>query len=139
MQSEKSISYIILVFILLIAAFNTIGSLYMMVIEKEQDLFVLSSMGLKQTQAALIYGIQSVMVAITGGIIGLTIGAFIAWGQEKYKWLSIQNSENIALNGYPILLKWEDIFSVLLTIVLMGIVTSAIPAMKAYKLISPQK
>lgn len=139
MQSEKSISYVILVFILLIAAFNTIGTLYMMVIEKEQDFFVFASMGLSQVEAAIIFATQSVMIAFTGGSIGIILGSAIAWGQEKYQWISIENSNDIALNGYPILLKWEDVVIVLFTLILMGLFTSIIPALKAYRLISPRK
>lgn len=139
MQSEKSISFVILVFILLIAAFNTIGSLYMMVIEKKPDLFVFATLGLKSAQAALVFGFQSVFIAISGGSIGLLIGSFICWGQEKYGWLALQNNSSSGFNGYPVLLKWEDVILVLFTLISMGILTAIVPALKASQFISQHK
>ncbi len=139
MQSEKSISYVILVFILLIAAFNTIGSLYMMVIEKKQDLFVYGSMGLKPMQAAFVFGFQSVLIAISGGSIGILIGSIVSWGQEKYQWLTLENGGSSGFSGYPILLKWEDLVIVLATLITMGVVTSVLPSMKAHQFISQHK
>lgn len=139
MQSEKSISYIILVFILLIAAFNTIGSLYMMVIEKKQDLFVYASMGLQPLQAAFVFGFQSILIAISGGSLGILFGSIVSWGQEKYQWLSIENGGVNGFSGYPILLKWEDLVVVFITLVSMGIVTSFLPALKAYHFINQHK
>ena len=128
-----------LVFILLIAAFNTIGSLYMMVIEKKQDLFVYASMGLQPLQAAFVFGFQSILIAISGGSLGILFGSIVSWGQEKYQWLSIENGGVNGFSGYPILLKWEDLIVVFITLVSMGIVTSFLPALKAYHFINQYK
>ena len=139
MQSEKSISYIILVFILLIAAFNTIGSLYMMVIEKKQDLFVFGSLGFQPSQAAFVFGFQSILIAISGGGLGIILGSIISWGQEKFQWLAIENSSTSSFSGYPISLKWEDIIIVFITLISMGLITSVLPAFKAYQFTSQHK
>jgi lipoprotein-releasing system permease protein len=139
MQSEKTISYVILVFILLIAAFNTIGSLYMMVIEKKNDLFVYASLGLRPNQAAFTFGFQSILISLSGGLIGLLLGSFICLGQQKYNWVTLQNSDAIGAAGYPVILKWEDIMIVFFTLLAMGILTSIIPALKAAHFISQRK
>ncbi|MCG9879832.1 MAG: FtsX-like permease family protein [Bacteroidia bacterium] len=134
MQSEKTISYFILVFILLIAAFNTIGSLYMLVIEKRKDIEVLASMGLKSGSAALIFVYQSLYIAISGGLIGVVVGLLVCYGQQHFEWVALQTSGNTMISAYPILVKFTDAVQVFFTLLFMGFVTSLYPAYKAASL-----
>lgn len=131
MQSEKTISYFILVFILLIAAFNTIGSLYMLVIEKRKDIEVLASMGLKHSSAGLIFVYQSLFIAISGGLIGVALGLAVCYGQQHFEWVALQTSGNTMISAYPVLVKFSDALKVFFTLLGMGILTSLYPAYKA--------
>jgi lipoprotein-releasing system permease protein len=131
MQSEKSISYFILVFILLIAAFNTIGSLYMLVIEKKKDLQLLSTMGLPANKAAQIFMVQSLFIAISGGLIGIALGLFVCWGQKEFSWVALQSNGSTMISAYPVVVKYMDTFKVFFTLLVMGLITSLYPAWKA--------
>lgn len=131
MQSEKTISYFILVFILLIAAFNTIGSLYMLVIEKRSDMQLLASMGLSANKASAIFVFQSLWIAITGGLFGIIIGLAVCYGQKEFSWVALQTSGNTVISAYPIAVKWQDAVQVFFTLLAMGLLTSLYPAYKA--------
>lgn len=135
MQSEKSISYFILVFILLIAAFNTIGSLYMLVIEKKRDLHVLSTLGLNPNKAAQIFIYQGLYIAIVGGLLGLAIGYGICWGQQEYNWVALQSNGSTMISAYPVNVKFYDTLKVFFTLLAMGIITSLYPAWKAREIV----
>ncbi len=135
MQSEKSISYFILVFILLIAAFNTIGSLYMLVIEKKRDLSVLSTLGLSPNKAAQIFIYQGLYIAIVGGLLGLVIGYGICWGQQEYSWVALQSNGSTMISAYPINVKFYDTIKVFFTLLGMGVITSLYPAWKAREIV----
>lgn len=131
MQSEKSISYFILVFILLIAAFNTIGSLYMLVIEKKRDLHIFATIGLTPFQSALIFVYQGLLIAIVGGILGLFLGLGVCYGQQEFQWIALQSNGSSMISAYPVIVKWEDVVLVFFTLLGMGFVTSLYPAKKA--------
>lgn len=136
MRSEKSISYLILVFILLIAAFNTIGSLYMLVIEKKKDIGILSTLGLKPNQTALVFVYQGLFIAFTGGVLGILIGLFVCWGQQEFGWVALQSSNGAMVSAYPVKIMIKDAIVVFFTLQILGFVTSLYPAWKALKLSS---
>lgn len=135
MQSEKSISYFILVFILLIAAFNTIGSLYMLVIEKKKDLHIYATLGLTPLQAAWVFIYQSLYIAMVGGILGLIIGLSVCWGQQEFQWIALQSNGSTVISAYPVLVKWKDAIQVFFTLIAMGLLTSLYPARKAWEVV----
>jgi ABC-type lipoprotein release transport system permease subunit len=134
MQSEKAVSYMILLFILFVAASNTIGSLYILVMEKKRDLHILSSLGLSKQQAALIFKYEGLMIALVGGIIGLLLGAVLCLAQEKFGFVKIEGAESFTMDHYPIKLKMMDILLVFITVVFLGWLTSLYPAKKAKEL-----
>lgn len=133
MQSEKTISYCILVFILFIAAFNTIGTLYMMVLEKNKDLKVLNALGLKRKQAFLVFFYESILLAFVGGLAGIVIGAAIVLGQQEFDWISLQESANFMLHAYPVKLLPTDLFKVFGTLIALGGIAGIYPAISAYQ------
>ncbi|MFN4083358.1 MAG: ABC transporter permease [Bacteroidia bacterium] len=132
MKSEKAISYIILVFILLVAAFNTIGSLYMLVIEKKQDLKILNALGLKPKQALAIYLYQGLFVALAGGVSGLITGIMVCILQEQFGFIKLNPGDGFFATPYPVGLRMVDILLVLITIVVLGFITAIYPAFKSY-------
>jgi lipoprotein-releasing system permease protein len=131
MRSEKAISYIILLFILLIAASNTIGSLYILVTEKKRDLEIMNSMGISEKQAVSIFRYQGFIIAFTGGAGGIALGLLLCFLQDKYGFVSLQNAANVIFSSYPVKVIWSDVLLVFITVMVLGYLTTIYPARKA--------
>lgn len=136
MRSEKMISYIILLFILLIAASNTISSLYILVIEKKRDLNILKSMGITERQASSIFVWQGLIIAFTGGMLGIGFGLLLCWLQQQYGFVSLQSAANVLFSAYPVKVIWSDVALVFFTVMILGLLTTIYPARKAKSIIS---
>jgi len=135
MKSEKVISFIILSFILMVAAFNTVGSLYMLVIEKKRDLFIFKSMGLTPAKGAGIFLIQGIFIALTGGLAGVVIGATVCYIQQVFGIVALHSNGSYVVNTYPVSLHFNDCLLVFLTILALGLITAWYPALKAYRML----
>jgi lipoprotein-releasing system permease protein len=138
MQSEKTISYVILVFILLIAAFNTIGSLYMLVLEKKADLIILKGMGFVPQTAFRLFLFESLLIAVVGGLGGILLGAGFVLGQENFGWVALQNAESFVVQAYPVKLEIMDLLNVFITLLVLGLVTAIYPASKAAAIVAQE-
>lgn len=130
-KTEKLISYIIILFILVIAIFNTIGTLYLLVMEKIREIKILHSMGLTANKIASIFGWQSLFIAAVGGFIGLLLGFIICVAQQNFGFIKINPTSPIA---YPIQFAITDAFVVLSTIIVLGMLTAIYPYIKAKKI-----
>lgn len=135
MKSEKLISYFILFFILLIAAGNTIGSLYILVIEKKRDMELFSALGLTGNQARFIFTWQGVMMAFVGGAIGLISGITLCYFQQEYGFVHLDQAASFMFSAYPVEVRWADAVLVFVTVLFLGFITSIYPAHKARQLI----
>lgn len=135
MKSEKLISYFILFFILLIAAGNTIGSLYILVIEKRKDLNVLASIGFTGNQARAIFAWQGLIMAFVGGFIGVLLGVGICYLQSEYGFVKLDSAASFMFNAYPVDLRMNDVLLVFATVLFLGWLTSLYPAFKAKQII----
>ena len=135
MKSEKFISFMILLFIMMVAAFNTVGSLYMLVIEKKKDLKIFASMGLTANQARKIFMLEGIILAIFGGLVGILLGGAICWLQQEYSIINFSSSEGFIIDSYPVRIKAADFLYVFLTIVGLGFITSLYPAYKTKQMI----
>jgi ABC-type lipoprotein release transport system permease subunit len=135
MKSEKFISFMILLFIMMVAAFNTVGSLYMLVIEKKKDLKIFASMGLTANQARKIFMFEGIILAIFGGLVGIILGGLICWLQQEYSIINFSSSEGFIIDSYPVRIKAADFMYVFLTIVGLGFITSLYPGYKAKQMI----
>lgn len=134
MKSEKLISYFILFFILLIAAGNTIGSLYILVIEKKRDLHILSSLGFTGNQSRQVFLFHGLLMAATGAIIGLGLGIGVCYLQEQYGFIKLDQEASFMFNSYPLELRMVDVVLVFLTVLMLGLITAIYPAFKAKQL-----
>jgi len=133
MKSEKTISYLILLFILMVAAFNAIGSLYMLVIEKKKDLRILSSLGFSGANAAKVFRYEGLLIAVIGGIIGMLLGLLICWLQIEYGFVKLQSSSSFIISSYPVEMKLQDFAVVFITILGLGFITTLYPSYRASK------
>ncbi|MCX2573504.1 ABC transporter permease [Pedobacter sandarakinus] len=124
LNTEKWAVYIILTFILIIAIFNIIGSLTMLVIDKVKDIAILSSLGASKTLIKRIFLFEGMMITMSGCILGLIIGLVFYYIQQNYG--IIKMSGNTLLDAYPIGLKWKDYVLVFLTVGIFSFLASAL-------------
>ncbi len=119
MRSERLAIFFILTLILIIASFNIIGSLTMLIIEKERDIEILKSLGADRTLIRKIFIFEGWMISIIGAFAGLILGFIICWIQQKYGLVKLQ-SDTLLLNSYPVVMKVKDFIIVPFTVLLIG-------------------
>lgn len=121
MKSEKLAVYLILTFILIMATFNVIGSLSMLIIEKKKDTSTLRAMGADNTLIHNIFLNEGTLIAVVGGIIGLILGIIAVLLQQYVGIIRLgDGTGNYIVDYYPVALKLTDILVVLATIVVIG-------------------
>lgn len=129
-RSEKWASYAILTFILLIAAFNALGSLTMLVIEKKDDISTLTGMGMRPSQIRNIFFTNGFLISGFGALVGLILGITLVLLQQNYGIVKMQGA---IIESYPVRLIWKDVILVASTALGLGLLTGIYPAMKAAK------
>lgn len=134
MRSEKTVSYIILLFILLIAASNTISSLYILLVQKKRDLYILKSMGLDEQRAASVFRYEGLIMSVTGGGVGILLGLLLCWLQDEYAFVSLSETSDVIFSAYPVKVLWSDVLLVFATVVALGYITTLYPSRKARQL-----
>ncbi|MGZ5282738.1 MAG: FtsX-like permease family protein [Bacteroidia bacterium] len=128
MRSEKLAVYLVLSFILLIAAFNLIGALLMLAIEKKKDMAVLMSMGATPKLIQDIIMLEGLILSFTGAIAGIGLATIVCWLQMKYGFVKIAEGSTFVIQSYPIAFKAWDFVLVLVTVIVLGFVASYYPA-----------
>ena len=109
-------------FILIVAAFNILASLTMMLVEKKQDLSILKAMGMKRNDIEKTFSIQGLAINIFGGIVGTILGVVLVLAQMKWGFVTLEGS---VVPSYPVLLKPIDIVWILGVVVGIGGLGSA--------------
>jgi len=135
MRTEKWAIFFILTFILIIASFNVIGSLTMLVIEKTRDIQTLHSMGASQKLLRKIFLAEGIMISLGGALVGLLAGVLISWLQMRFGLVSIQAEGTFVIDAYPVLIKGTDLVLIALTVFAIGTVASLLPVKKIALLI----
>jgi len=124
--SEKWMVYIILTFILIIAIFNIIGSLTMLVIDKLKDISILNSLGAGKKLIRRIFLLEGMMITLTGCIFGLLIGFVFCLLQQKFGWFKMGETNLLLSNAYPIAFKWQDFILVFVTVSFFSFIASTL-------------
>jgi lipoprotein-releasing system permease protein len=119
MRSERLAIFIILTLILLIASFNIIGSLTMLIIEKERDIEILKSLGADNALIRKIFISEGWLISIIGAAAGLLLGFIICWLQQRFGFIKL-NGETLIMKSYPVVLKLKDFIVVPATVLLIG-------------------
>jgi len=119
MRSERLAIFFILTLILIIASFSIIGSLTMLIIEKERDIEILRSLGADNTLIRKIFIFEGWLISIFGAIIGIMLGFVICWIQQHYGIIRLQG-ESLVMDAYPVIMKTKDFIIVPLTVLLIG-------------------
>ena len=121
MRIEKLISYLFLSFILLVACFNIIGSLSMLMIDKRQDIQTLRSLGATDSQICTIFRLEGHIISLAGALLGLVLGVTLCWVQQKYGLVTMGDSEgSFIIETYPVSVYWTDIILILVTVLAVG-------------------
>lgn len=124
--SEKWMVYIILTFILIIAIFNIIGSLTMLVIDKLKDISILNSLGAGKSLIRRIFLLEGMMITLAGCIFGLLIGFVFCLLQQKFGWFKMGDTNLLLSNAYPIAFKWQDFVLVFVTVSFFSFIASTL-------------
>jgi len=119
MRSERLAIFFILTLIIIIASFNIIGSLTMLIIEKERDIEILKSLGADNSLIRKIFIFEGWMISIFGAIAGLILGFIICWLQQTYGLVKL-NSESLMMTSYPVVMKLKDFIIVPATVLAIG-------------------
>ena len=121
MRIEKFISYLFLSFILLVACFNIIGSLSMLMIDKQQDIRTLQNIGATDAQICTIFRLEGHIISLTGALLGLALGVLLCWIQQEFGLISMGDSEgSFIIEAYPVSVYLTDILLVLATVLAVG-------------------
>ncbi len=121
LKSEKTIIFLILVFILLLSSFNMIGSLSILMIEKNKDMAVLNSLGATPKLISRIFLIEGILITTVGSLLGLALGYFIIFLQQEFGLLSLGGGEgSFVIESYPVRMVLSDFFLVFFTVLAVG-------------------
>ena len=129
MNIEKWITFLIVLLTLGIIAFNMVGSLWMMVLEKKQDISILRSMGYETKQIRSIFMMEGILITGVGIVIGTILALFLYWLQKDFGLISIP--DGFMISSYPIELKWMDFVIVAIAVFVIGWLASLLPSYRA--------
>jgi lipoprotein-releasing system permease protein len=130
MQTEKWFVYAILLFIFAIAAFNMIGSLSMLVLEKRKDITILKAIGARATLIRRIFLAEGALIAAAGAGLGTLVAVLICLGQQHYGWIKLGGG-TFVVDHYPVSMHFPDFLLVWITILLITLAASWYPALRA--------
>ena len=125
LKSEKVWTFMILLFILLIATFNTIGSLTLLIIEKKKDIGVLWSMGADTTILRRIFFTEGLLISVTGTLIGSLLGLGLCFLQQRFGF--IQLTPGFVIEAYPIRVALKDILLIIASVTAIGLLAAWYP------------
>ena len=116
--------FLILGFILLIATFNIVGSLTMLIIEKKKDIVMLLSMGADLKMVKQIFLLEGLLISLSGAAMGLLLGGLICWLQLTFGIIKLENADSFIIDSYPVLMQPLDFFYVFVTVFAIGALAS---------------
>lgn len=121
MQIEKFFAYVFLTFILLVACFNIIGSLSMLIIDKRDDVVTLRNLGASSKQITQIFLFEGRMISLAGAVIGILIGLLLCWLQQQFGLVRLGDSSgSFVVDAYPISVHPWDIVLIFVTVIVVG-------------------
>lgn len=115
--SEKWATFAILFFILLIACFNIVAALTMLIIEKKKDIFTLSSIGARYNSIERIFVYEGIFINLIGASVGTSLGLLICWLQQEFGLITMQGA---MVDTYPVVIKWLDVAGIFAAVFVVG-------------------
>jgi lipoprotein-releasing system permease protein len=132
MGGEKYIVYMILLFVLVIASFNMVGALSVLVVTKQKDVAILRAMGASTPLIRNVFLMEGVLWSLAGGLVGIILGLIICLLQQHYGLLKMQAS--FSVDAFPVRIIYTDAVLVIVTIIVIGLAAAIYPAVKAARL-----
>lgn len=121
MKIEKFISYLFLTFILMIACFNVIGSLSMLILDKKDDVSTLRSLGANDKLISRIFLFEGRLISVIGAVFGILLGLLLCYLQQKYGLIQLGNGgDNFIVKAYPVSVHAMDIVAIFFTVIIVG-------------------
>ena len=127
LKSEKWAIFMIMIFIVLIASFNIVGSLTMLIIDKKKDINILKSLGAESKTIRRVFFLQGMFISLIGALIGLLLGGIICYIQQTYEIITLGKGGSYIINAYPVLMKGLDFVAVFGAVMLIGFLASWYP------------
>lgn len=128
MKIEKLIAYIFLTFILIVACFNIIGSLSMLIIDKRQDVVTLRNLGASDSQITRIFLFEGRMISALGAVIGIVVGLLLCWLQQTFGLIRLGNAAgSFIVDAYPVSVHPWDVVLVFITVLAVGFLSTWYP------------
>lgn len=123
MQVEKFIAYIFLTFILIVASFNIIGSISMLIIDKKDDVVTLRNLGATDRQITKIFLFEGRLISVSGAVVGILVGLLLCWLQQQFGLVALgQSSGTFVVDAYPVSVHPEDVAVIFFTVILVGFI-----------------
>ena len=121
MKIEKFIAYIFLTFILIVACFNIIGSLSMLIIDKRDDVVTLRNLGATDRQITRIFLFEGRLISAIGAVVGIAVGLLLCWLQQYYGIVKLGSSSGaFVVNAYPVSVHPDDLLIIFVTVLVVG-------------------
>ena len=121
MSIEKLMAYIFLTFILVVACFNIIGSLSMLIIDKKNDVVTLRNLGANDKQITRVFLFEGRMIAVIGAVIGIALGLLLCLLQQQYGFVRLGDSEgSFIVDAYPVSVHYTDVAIIFVTVIAVG-------------------
>ena len=127
---EKWMAFLLLAFILVIATFNVISTLSLLIIEKDDSIATLRALGANDRQISRIFVLQGWLITLAGAITGVVIGLILCLCQQQFGWLRLSGDPaNMIINAYPVEVQWTDVIITLALVAAVGLLTSMVTAL----------
>ena len=129
MKVEKWFTFLYLTFICLIAVFNVVSSLSMLIVEKKEDIFILRNMGAGNKLISRIFLLEGWMISIIGSVLGIVIGVILCLLQQEFGLIKLGNGQSLSISdAYPVVVSFMDVCLVLITVLVIGFFAALYPA-----------
>ncbi len=125
MRYEKAAIFLILIFIIIIIAFNIFGSLTMLIIEKQDDIETFRSLGATGKMLRKTFTLEGWLISLLGLAAGLAVGILFALAQQRFGFIKMPGS--FLVSAYPVILNWKDILATVVGVALVGYLIALLP------------
>lgn len=124
LKSEKFAVFLILSLILVIAVFNILGTLTILIIEKKRDIGILKNLGATLQTVKAIFFAEGILITATGALAGIVCGLLICYAQIHFAFIKFSNEGSMVVDAYPVMIQWPDVFYVLASVGGIGMLAS---------------
>ncbi|MBO4871657.1 MAG: ABC transporter permease [Muribaculaceae bacterium] len=131
---EKWMAFLLMAFILLIATFNVISTLSLLIIEKDESIATLRNLGATRKQVTRIFVMVGWLIAIVGAFVGVVLGLLLCLGQQTFGWLKLNGDpSSMIVHAYPVTVVWTDVLVVFALVAAIGVLTSLVTTFIMYR------